>query len=170
MSRPGDARLYPEIAFELEIVLEGGKNHKIDQSLKQIVEKMSNLEALVIELKPSFEGNFDYCLPVLKGLQSCNGLKELVLNYAANFASADLVLDGFFEVFIRNCPNITRYVNIQKICNYALLKLGNFFQNILSYATRQIPNFSQTFYYPPWTFFSTLKCWGIVKCVQKLGI
>ena len=108
MSRPGDARLYPEIAFELEIVLEGGKNHKIDQSLKQIVEKMSNLEALVIELKPSFEGNFDYCLPVLKGLQSCNGLKELVLNIAANFASQNLVLDGFFKFFITNCPNITR--------------------------------------------------------------
>merc|ERR1712238_121934 len=68
---------------------------------------MSNLEALVFELKTNFKGNFDYCLPVLAGLQSCHGLKELVLNIAANFTSEYLVLDGFFEVLITNCPNIT---------------------------------------------------------------
>ena len=49
--------------------------------MEGIAKKMTNLEELKIWYLNYNEGNFNFCLPLVKGLQTCQKLKKLSLDY-----------------------------------------------------------------------------------------
>ena len=52
-------------------------SYETNQSLESIAKRMEDLESITIRFNTYYSGNFEYCFPLLKGLQSCKKLKKL---------------------------------------------------------------------------------------------
>ena len=51
--------------------------------MEDIAKEMKRLEKMVINYMNYDQGNFDFCKPLLKGLQDCQSLQELRIDYSA---------------------------------------------------------------------------------------
>ena len=73
------ASLCPENMVEICIHFPQEQEHsyETDQSLESIAKRMEDLESITIRFNTYYSGNFEYCFPLLKGLQSCKKLKKL---------------------------------------------------------------------------------------------
>ena len=71
------ASLCPENMVEICIYFVQGYIYETDQSLEFISKRMEDLESLTIRFSTYYNGSFEYCFPLLKGLQSCKKLKKL---------------------------------------------------------------------------------------------
>ena len=98
---------FPEIAIQLTIELFEPEetNFEVDESLKQIVSQMENLESLFIDIKSNWTGaGFrDIHIPVLQGLNSCTKLKVSLFQNV-------LLVSSFGQKYQRNffqdCPSL----------------------------------------------------------------
>ena len=127
---------FPEIAIQVQIVLfePVNKDYIVDQSLEEVVNKMENLESLYIDVKSSFSGRTDFCVPALQGLKSCPKLKELVLNideeytseqfsileilnetYFPNFTSLKIQGKGYGIIKVSDLQKIPQFQNLEEL-------------------------------------------------------
>lgn len=85
--------------------------------MKDISMKMDKLETLLIWYINYNDGNFDFCLPLLNGLQTCKSLRELKLDYVdIPDYCADLRIQcnpnfsSFIDKISEHCLNLTDLV------------------------------------------------------------
>ena len=67
----------PENTVKLGIRVSEEISYEIDSSLENVAKKMTHLEELFIMYSTDYLGNFDFCVPFMKGLQTCLNLNHL---------------------------------------------------------------------------------------------
>jgi hypothetical protein len=67
----------PENIIQLGIKIKSEHSYVTDQSLEPIGSQMAHLEKLFFSFSRSCQSPPEFCIPLLKGLQACDSLKQL---------------------------------------------------------------------------------------------
>ena len=74
----------PENIVKLGIRIVGETYDEVDSTLEDIGRKMNDLEEIFIMFSTNYQGNFDFCLPLVKALQTCPQLRHLDFCFTGN--------------------------------------------------------------------------------------
>ena len=67
----------PENVVKLGIRIAEETYNEVDSTLEDFGRRMNDLEEMFIMYSTNYQGNFDFCLPLVKGLQTCPQLRHL---------------------------------------------------------------------------------------------
>ena len=78
------SKIGPENVVKLGIRIEKETYYEVDSTLEDIGRKMDSLEEMFIMFSTNYQGNFAFCLPLVKGLQTCPQLRHLDFCFTGN--------------------------------------------------------------------------------------